>query len=107
MLEIIKDKESSGYKFYVDESNGDLMITVDNIVIGSYSKYSGTWNFGGINMDTFVDGNVLLSQLSAHETKINQMEVILQNHYKALVELCEQHGMIDSDNTDGSNITPE
>ena len=32
------------YTFYVD-TNGDLMITLNNVLIGSYSTVSGKWSF--------------------------------------------------------------
>ena len=40
-------------------------------------------------------------------TKISEIESILKNHYDALIELCEKHGMVDSNTGDGSNISPK
>ena len=45
LLELVKNKEVDGYKFYVDESNGDLMITLDDVLIGSYSRAAGKWSW--------------------------------------------------------------
>ena len=56
-------------------------------------------NGATINGTLTVNGTDILA-------KITQMEAILQNHYQALLKLCEEHNMIDSDATDGSNITP-
>ena len=39
--------------------------------------------------------------------KINNMDAILKNHYDALLLLCQKHGMVDSNTTDGNNITPQ
>ena len=52
LMEIVKDKDGSGYKFYVDDSNGDLMITLDDVLIGSYFKATGKWNFNGMDSQT-------------------------------------------------------
>ena len=51
LMEIVKDKDGSGYKFYVDDSNGDLMITLDDVLIGSYFKATGKWSFNGIGSE--------------------------------------------------------
>ena len=66
LLELVKNKEAEGYKFYVDESNGDLMITLDGVLIGSYSIASGKWswesngNYADANhTHTSLDGYVL------------------------------------------------
>ena len=48
LFEIVKDKNSNGYTFYVDDANDDLMITYDGVLIGSYSKTSGKWALNGI-----------------------------------------------------------
>ena len=45
LLELVKNKEADGYKFYVDESNGDLMITLDGVLVGSYSIAAGKWSW--------------------------------------------------------------
>jgi hypothetical protein len=59
-----------------------------------------------------------ITDISVHETKINSVsdnlneyiaktDAILKNHYEALLLLCEKHGMIDSDGTDGDKVSPE
>ena len=48
LMELVQNKEMSGYKFYVDESNGDLMIILNEILIGHYSKSGNKWVFNGI-----------------------------------------------------------
>ena len=45
LLELVKNRESEGYKFYVDEKNGDLMITLNGVLICSYSTAAGKWSF--------------------------------------------------------------
>ena len=195
LLELVKDKESEGYKFYVDESNGDLMITLNGVLIGSYSIASGKWSWESngnyadadhnhdakysdinhnhddkyaevghthntINNALTVTGNLtaneltitggymtgpcfsansekltvtqhlncenagayfcetvtmdsdlivrnenVMAKIAALQTKITEMEAVLQNHYQALVLLLEKHEMIDMDTSDGANIT--
>ena len=74
VMEIVKNKDSSGYKFYIDDSNGDLMIVLDNILIGMYSRASSKWSFEA-------DLTELNSQIASHEA-------ILGNHYEALNAVC-------------------
>ena len=69
VLEIAKDKDSEGYKLYVDDSNGDLMIVSPaSILIATYSAAAHKWNFGGID--------------------INEHQVVLENHSEALSAVC-------------------
>ena len=74
VMEIVKNKDSSGYKFYIDDSNGDLMIVLDDILIGMYSRASSKWSFEA-------DLTELNSQIASHEA-------ILGNHYEALNAVC-------------------
>ena len=200
----------NGYTFYVD-TNGDLMITLNNVLIGSYSTVSGKWSFETdtsnienvlenhgealnavrnatlknttdianhthetLDNDLSVNGTIKSNQLCCDtitfdtvnentgkcsingteiwriqknswmyiyqilslskslivdenatvrknlnvkesltlngwdvETKINEIENILKNHYDALALLCEKHGMIDSNTSDGDKISPQ
>ena len=151
MLELSADKDSVGYRFYVDSSNGDLMVvSVDDILIASYSTASRSWNFGGVLLKDIVniddvngaietmrtDVNTVLenhsealnavcgatlvnitdiaannSKITTVETLINdyiaKTDAVLKNHYDALLELCQKHGMIDGTENDGSKISPE
>ena len=119
MLEIVKDKNNeNSYAFYVDEASGDLMIISNDVLIGTYTKSTNSWSFGGINMNMLVDGQVLLSQISAREQEIinlrteyeeyvSKTDAILKNHYDALILLLEKHDMIDSNVNDGSNVSPQ
>jgi hypothetical protein len=121
----------NGYIFYVD-TNGDLMITLNNVLIGSYSNVSGKWSF---ETDTSTIDNVLenhgealnavcnatlknITDISTNHTKINSVEsiineyiaktdAVLKNHYDALLLLCEKHGMVDGDGDGASNISPQ
>ena len=183
MLEIVKDQNDSvGYKFYVNETNGDLMICSDDILLANYTRSTNNWSFGGVSLDnissnqeilenhtealnavcnatlrnindiknhthTSFDNNVLINgwltvdnsttikgaitvdkwlttrsgvDLGGNTTiagdltikgtniltKISEIESILKNHYDALIELCEKHGMVDSNTGDGANISP-
>ena len=103
MLEIAKDKNNeSGYKFYVDEASGDLMICSDDILLANYTKSTNNWSFGGVSLDNIpnvsavnteinnlkiADSNINLS-LNEHETKINNQQEILENHTEALNAVC-------------------
>lgn len=53
LMELVKNKESEGYKFYIDESNDDLLIVFNGILVGSYSKASGTWNLNQAEQNNF------------------------------------------------------
>ena len=103
MLEIARDQnDSMGYKFYVDETNGDLMICSDDILLANYTKSTNNWSFGGVSLDNIpnvsavnteinnlkiADSNINLS-LNEHETKINNQQEILENHTEALNAVC-------------------
>ena len=103
MLEIVKDKNNeSGYKFYVDEASGDLMICSDDILLANYTKSTNNWSFGGVSLNNIpnvsavnteinnlkiADSNINLS-LNEHETKINNQQEILENHTEALNAVC-------------------
>ena len=47
-MEIANKFAVEGYKFYVDDGNGDLMIVFNNVLIGSYSKSGNKWTLNGI-----------------------------------------------------------
>ena len=72
------------YTFYVD-TNGDLMITLNNVLIGSYSTVSGKWSF---------------------ETDTSNIENVLENHAEALNAVCNATLRNITDiNTNNSNIS--
>ena len=104
MLNIGDADSENPYTIYVDDASGDLMIVLDGVLIGSYSKSANKWNLIGLENDISLDEYYQKSEI---DTKIAKINEILANHYQALVELCEKHGMIDSDTNDGTNITPE
>ena len=99
-MEIANRFDVEGYTFYVDDASGDLMITLNDLLIGSYSKAAGKWSWESDN-----------SAVNAVDAKINEYiaktDAILKNHYDALLLLCEKHGMVDGDGDAGNNITPE
>ena len=48
-MEVIRSVGTDeSYKFYVDETNGDLMIVSDDLLIGHYSKSGHNWQFNGL-----------------------------------------------------------
>ena len=44
-LDISANNSIDGYIFYVDPASGDLMITLNDVLIGSYSIAAGKWSF--------------------------------------------------------------
>ena len=131
-LDISCNAGTDGYVFYVDDKSGDLMITLNDVLIGSYSIAAGKWSF---ETDTSNIENVLenhgealnavcnatlrnITDISENETKINSVEsiintyiaktdAVLKNHYDAILLLCQKHGMIDSEPNDGDKVSPE
>ena len=129
VIELAKDRESTGYKFYVDDSSGDLMIVSDDdVLIGTYVKATGNWILGGVNLSEIGSGIGSISELTsrvqensidiaAESAKITGLmatvteymaktDAVMKNHYDALLALCEKHGMVDSNTGDGDQITP-
>ena len=129
LLEVVKDRDTEGYKFYVDDGSGDLMIVFNDVLIGTYVKATGNWILGGINVSETLENHYEaldavcnatlrnIGSISANATKITSMEeqisayiaktdAVLKNHYDALLALCEKHGMVDSNTGDGDKISP-
>ena len=79
------------YTFYVDSASGDLMITRTGSLIGSYAAAAGKWSWEGTKIDEY----------------IAKTDAILKNHYDAILMLCQKHGMVDGDETDGDKVSPE
>jgi hypothetical protein len=69
-LELSPNATSNGYNFYIDSSNGDLIITLNDILISWYSVAAGKWSF-----ETSADE--LAERVSTNETT-------LENHYEAI-----------------------
>ena len=92
----------NGYIFYVD-TNGDLMITLNDVLIGSYCIAAGKWSFE-------TDTSEMETKINSVEDIINQYvaktDAVLKNHYDAILLLCREHGMVDGDGDGASNITP-
>ena len=132
MLEMTKNSTTNGYKIYVDDVSGDLMISYDDILIANYTKSTSEWSFGGVKLSEIpnVGGvnaeiNLLKSQnvsyndrITTNLTKITTLneqfsdyvaktDAVLKNHYDALLMLCEKHGMVDSNTGDGDQVSPE
>ena len=127
-LDISANNSIDGYIFYVDPASGDLMITLNDVLIGSYSIAAGKWSF---ETDEAVLENHTealnavcnatlrnITDISSNRTKINAFEsalneyiaktdAVLKNHYDAILLLCQKHGMIDGDGDEGNNITPQ
>lgn len=98
-LEIINNSDNnSNYKFYVDESNGDLIISINDMTIATYSKASQNWIFAGFSTGSLVDGDKLLENIASIDTKINEYitktDAVLQNHHDVLMAICEKLEMV-------------
>ena len=132
LLEITKNTSVNGYKVYVDDASGDLMISYDDILIANYTKSTSEWSFGGVKLNQIpnldgVNAEISLLQnqnvsyndrITTNLTKINTLneqfsdyiaktDAVLKNHYDALLMLCEKHGMVDSNTNDGDKVSPE
>ena len=103
-LDISCNSGRDGYIFYVDDESGDLMITLNDVLIGSYSIAAGKWSFES-------DTSAVETKITSVEDIINQYiaktDAVLKNHYEAILLLCQKHGMIDGDGDAGNNISPE
>ena len=62
-----KEKSGAGYKISVDNT-GDLLISLNDVVIASYNKIAGNWIINGINLNEF----------------ITETQETLKNHYEAI-----------------------
>ena len=102
-ITIRPDAISEGYSLQID-SSGDLVIMLNDSVIGSYSKMNAKWSFE-------TDTSGVETKINAFETTLNnyitKTDAVLKNHYDAILLLCQKHGMIDSNENDEENITPE
>ena len=109
-LDITATEGTSGYIFYVDSLSGDLMITLNDVLIASYSIAAGKWSFE-------TDTSTIETSIATNQTKITTLEsalneyvaktdAVLKNHYDAILLLCQKHGMVDGDGDGASNITP-
>ena len=79
-MEVIRSVGTDeSYKFYVDETNGDLMICSDDILLANYSKSSNNWSFGGVSLDN-------IPNVSAVNTEINNLKIADSNINLALSE---------------------
>ena len=66
LLEILPSS-GAGYKISVDNT-GDLLISLNDVVIASYNKIAGNWIINGINLNEF----------------ITETQETLKNHYEAI-----------------------
>ena len=80
-LDISATQGIDGYVFYVDESNGDLMITLNDVLIGSYSIAAGKWSFE-------TDTSNIDNSIASLDKRIGNNEIVLENHYEALTAVC-------------------
>ena len=82
MLDISANREINGYRFYVDDSNGDLMVVHEDILIASYTKAAHTWSFSGLNLSEINELTAQLNELSVEAATVHE------NHYEALSAVC-------------------
>ena len=66
-LDISANRDIDGYRFYVDDKSGDLMIVLNEVLIASYSIAAGKWSF---------------------ETDTSSIDAVLDNHGEALNAVC-------------------
>ena len=119
-----------------DASGDLMILSPSSVLIATYSLASNSWTFGGVSLNEIANANSsfagsvgaavtehehLISEnsidivsnqakIAAVQASLNEYiaktDAILKNHYDALIELCEQHHMIDSNTGDGNIITP-
>ena len=131
-LDISANNSIDGYIFYVDPASGDLMITLNDVLIGSYSIAAGKWSFEpdmthteavlenhtealnavcNATLRNITDISSNRTKITAFESALNEYvaktDAVLKNHYDAILLLCQKHGMIDGDGDEGNNITPQ
>jgi hypothetical protein len=103
-LTIRPDSSNDSYSLQIENSTGDLVIMLNDSVIGSYSKINQKWSFE-------TDTSGVETKINAFENTLNnyiaKTDAVLKNHYDAILLLCQKHGMIDSNENDEENITPE
>ena len=99
-ITIRPDAISEGYSLQID-SSGDLVIMLNDSVIGSYSKMNAKWSFE-------TDTSGVETKINAFENTLNnyiaKTDAVLKNHYDVILLLCQKHGMIDGDE---GNSSPE
>ena len=124
-LDISCNEGRDGYVFYVDDKSGDLMITLNDVLIGSYSIASGKWSFEkdvtsiettiaqhtdaiGANVQAIAENGTKINTLEAAlDSYVAKTDAVLKNHYEAILLLCQKHGMVDGDGDEGNNISPQ
>ena len=80
-LDISCNEGRDGYVFYVDDKSGDLMITLNDVLIGSYSIAAGKWSFE-------MDSTDMDNSIAALDKRVDNTEIVLENHYEALTAVC-------------------
>ena len=80
-MEISTSKDTNGYRFYVDSNSNDLMITLNDVLIGYYSKSSGKWSFE-------TDTSGIDTKINSLDSRVEDNENVLANHYEALDAVC-------------------
>ncbi len=80
-LDISANKEIDGYRFYVDEKSGDLMIVLNEVLIASYSIASGKWSFE-------TDTTGVETSIDNLDKRVDEHDAVLENHCEALDAVC-------------------
>jgi hypothetical protein len=91
-------------KLIAADGNSTVVQAVNGMTCCAYSTNDDTVRFASnvwVPTSKLTVGNLNIT------TKINDIENILKNHYQALLTLCQEHGMVDSNTSDGNKITPE
>ena len=80
LLELSQDKESNGYKFYVDERNGDLLfVSPDNVQVAQYTKSTHSWLFSGLNINELPDIDTLQNAVDTLQNTDSSIQTALNN----------------------------
>ena len=115
-LEVAMNASVDGYNFYVDDTNGDLMIlSPSSALIASYSIASNSWTFGGVslkdiaNNETIAEHEELIRANSvdivSNLAKLTAVQDKLNTHTHAAIEakITERETGVQSNTTDIKN----
>jgi hypothetical protein len=81
LLDISANRAIDGYRFYVDDKSGDLMICLNDLLIASYSIAAGKWSFE-------TDTTTMDNSIASIGKRVDNHDIILENHYEALTAVC-------------------
>ena len=93
-LEVAVNSAVDGYNFYVDDSNGDLMIVSPaSMLIATYSVTSNNWTFGNVSLNDIATKRVIEAEISNLKAADTNTTVVLANHDERITSV---HSAVES-----------